>query len=32
MSQEQQRQVLEKLRCGEANMLIATSIAEEGLT
>jgi superfamily II DNA/RNA helicase len=31
MTQEQQREVLEKLRCGEANVLIATSIAEEGL-
>jgi Fanconi anemia group M protein len=31
MTQEQQRVVLEKLRCGEANVLIATSIAEEGL-
>jgi Fanconi anemia group M protein len=31
MAQEQQREVLEKLRCGEANVLIATSIAEEGL-
>jgi len=31
MTQEQQREVLEKLRGGEANVLIATSIAEEGL-
>ncbi|MBX5320984.1 MAG: helicase-related protein [Candidatus Bathyarchaeota archaeon] len=31
MSQEQQREVLEKLRSGEINVLIATSIAEEGL-
>jgi Fanconi anemia group M protein len=31
MTQEQQREVLEKLRYGEANVLIATSIAEEGL-
>jgi Fanconi anemia group M protein len=31
MTQEQKREVLEKLRCGEANVLIATSIAEEGL-
>jgi len=31
MSQEQQREVLEKLRSGETNVLVATSIAEEGL-
>jgi Fanconi anemia group M protein len=31
MTQEQQRGVLEKLRDGEINVLIATSIAEEGL-
>jgi len=31
MTQEQQREVLEKLRNGETNVLIATSIAEEGL-
>ncbi|PUA31601.1 MAG: hypothetical protein B9J98_05930 [Candidatus Terraquivivens tikiterensis] len=31
MSQEEQRIVLEKLRSGEVNVLIATSIAEEGL-
>jgi len=31
MSQEQQREALEKLRNGDANVLIATSIAEEGL-
>jgi len=30
MTQEQQREVLGKLRNGEANVLIATSIAEEG--
>jgi len=28
MTQKQQREVLEKLRNGEANVLIATSIAE----
>ncbi|MEM3875430.1 MAG: helicase-related protein [Candidatus Bathyarchaeia archaeon] len=31
MSQEQQREALEKLRSGETNVLVATSIAEEGL-
>jgi Fanconi anemia group M protein len=31
MSQEQQREALEKLRNGETNILVATSIAEEGL-
>ncbi len=31
MNQEQQRLALEKLRSGETNALIATSIAEEGL-
>jgi len=31
MSQEQQREILEKLRSGEINILVATSIAEEGL-
>jgi Fanconi anemia group M protein len=31
MTQERQREALEKLRNGEANILVATSIAEEGL-
>jgi Fanconi anemia group M protein len=31
MNQEQQREALEKLRSGEAKILVATSIAEEGL-
>jgi ERCC4-related helicase len=31
MSQEQQRIILEKLRGGDVNVLVATSIAEEGL-
>ncbi|MEM2905443.1 MAG: helicase-related protein [Candidatus Bathyarchaeia archaeon] len=31
MSQEQQREALERLRGGELNVLVATSIAEEGL-
>lgn len=31
MSQEQQRQAIEKLRNGQVNVLVATSIAEEGL-
>ncbi len=31
MTQEQQGEALEKLRSGEANILVATSIAEEGL-
>ena len=31
MKQEEQREAIEKLRNGEANVLVATSIAEEGL-
>lgn len=31
MSQDQQREALEKLRSGDVNVLVATSIAEEGL-
>lgn len=31
MTQEQQRQAIERLRSGEINVLVATSIAEEGL-
>ena len=31
MSQEQQRQAIERLRNGQVNVLVATSIAEEGL-
>lgn len=31
MTQEQQREALERLRNGEVNVLVATSIAEEGL-
>ncbi len=31
MSQDQQKQALEKLRSGDVNVLVATSIAEEGL-
>ena len=31
MNQDEQREAIEKLRSGEVNVLVATSIAEEGL-